>query len=158
MIGKSASTLKNSDPSHREIISGFQFSERARQLLKEPIMGVLAILRKDGSIIQTEMWYELKSDDTILLNTTTYRYKYRYLQDNPSISFFVSRGKYQYVTINGKVTLNKDPEIAQNDIRQLAQRYLGKEEASKIMNEEFSQQERVSIIITPTRITEYFSQ
>jgi hypothetical protein len=50
--GKSVSKSKNGDPSHREITHSSQFSERARQLLKEPLLGVLALLRKDGSIIQ----------------------------------------------------------------------------------------------------------
>ncbi len=148
----------SSEPPSREIITRSQFSERARQLLREPHKGVLALSRPDGSILQTEMWYALRDDDTVLMNTTTFRRKNDYLRNNPSVSLLVSRDKYQYITMNGTVTLNDDREVAQNDIYYLAERYLGKEGAEKIMMEEFSQEERVSIILTPTRITEYFSE
>ena len=148
----------NKEPLYRQIKSSKQFSKRARQLLKEPLLGVLAILREDGSIIQTEMWYDIMNDDTILMNTATFRHKYRHLQQkNPSVSFFVSRGTYQYISINGSIALNKDSNIAQKDIHHLAKRYLGKEQAVKAMEGEFSKQERVSIILTPTKIIEYFS-
>ncbi len=145
------------EPSSREIVTRTQFSERARGLLREPLKGVLAIVGPDGRIVQTEMWYDLQEDGTILMNTTKFRRKYAHLQRNPSVSLLISRGNYQYVTMNGAVTLNDNPEIAQQDIRYLAERYLGKEEADKIMQDEFSKEERVSIVLTPTKITEYFS-
>lgn len=146
------------EPSSREIVTGTQFSERAHELLKEPLKGVLAVLRPDGRIVQTEMWYDLQDEGTILMNTTKFRRKYAHLQQNPSASLLISRGNYQFVTLNGTVTLNDDPETAQRDIRRLAQRYLGQEEADEIMRDEFSKEERVSIVLTPTKITEYFSQ
>lgn len=150
------------EPSSREIVTGPQFSERARQLLKDPfkgehLKGVLAVKKPDGTIRQTEMWYDLRDDGTIVMNTTTFRRKYDYLQNDPNVSLLVSRGNYQYVTMIGAVKLNNDPETAQRDIRQLAEHYHGKEEAEKMMDEEFALEERVSIILTPTKITEYFS-
>lgn len=156
-LGEQPSRI-TSEPPGREIVTGSEFSERALQLLREPHMGVLAVQRPDGTIVQTKMWYDLKDDGTILMNTTKFRRKYRHLQKNPSVSLLVSGGDYQFVTMNGTVTLNDDPETAQNDIRHLAKRYLGKEASDKIMEEEFSREERVSIVLTPTRITEYFSQ
>ncbi len=146
------------EPASREIVTGPQFSERALALLKDPHMGVLSVLRPDGTMVQTKMWYDLRDDGTILMNTTRFRHKYHHLQQNPSISFLVSGGDYQYVTMNGTVALNDDPETAQRDISHLAERYLGKEEADKIMRDEFAREERVSVILTPTKITEYFSQ
>jgi PPOX class probable F420-dependent enzyme len=145
------------EPASREIITSAHFSERARELLREPHIGTLA-LQTPGGIVQTEMWYALNDDDTLLLNTTTFRRKYEHVKKNPAVSLLVSRGNYQYVTMNGIVVLNDDPEIAQRDIRRLAIRYLGEEEADKIMKEEFSHEDRASMILTPTRITEYFSQ
>lgn len=147
------------EPTSREIVTGTLFSERARKLLGEPHMGVFAIQRPDGELVQTKMWYDLRDNGTILMNTARFRHKYRHLQqDNPKISLLVSGGDYQFVTMNGTVVLDEDPERAQSDIRQLAERYLSKEAANKIMEEEFSREERVSIILTPTKITEYFSQ
>lgn len=148
----------NSEPASREIRTTAFFSERARKLLEEPHKGVLAVSRPDSSILQTEMWYALREDGSILMNTTAFRRKNTYLRDNPFVSFLVSRGNYQYVTMNGNVALIDTPEVAQRDIRFLAERYLGKEEADKIMTEEFAHEERVSIILTPTKITEYFSE
>lgn len=146
------------EPISREIRTGSQFSERGRQLLEEPHIGVLAVQRPDGAIVQTEMWYALRDDGTILMNTAKFRRKYSHLQQNPSLSFLVSGGDYRFVTMNGTVDLNDDPETAQRDIRLLAERYHGKEEAEKMMRDEFSREERVSIVLTPTKITEYFSK
>jgi PPOX class probable F420-dependent enzyme len=146
------------EPTSREITTRKQFSERAQVLLKEPLKGVLAVLKPNGQIVQTEMWYELQDGGTILMNTTKFRKKYKHLQQNPQVSLLVSRSNYQYITLNGTVTLNEDPETSQRDIRRLAERYLGKEAAEKIMSDEFSKEERVSITITPTKIVEYFSK
>lgn len=160
MVGrkKGSNTPIDKEPESREILHSKHFSERARELLREPHLGVLAVLRADGGIVQTEMWYDLKDDDRLLMNTTKFRRKYGHLRGNPFVSFFVSRGTQQYVTLNGTVILDDDPVTSQADIRRLAKRYLGEEAAEKIMQEEFSRQERVSIVVTPTRITEYFSQ
>jgi PPOX class probable F420-dependent enzyme len=155
--GKQAGRITQ-EPSTREIVTVTQFSERARELLGEPLKGVLAVLRPDGRIVQTEMWYALQDDGTILMNTTKFRRKYDHLRQNPAVSLLVSRGNYQYVMMSGEVALNEDPEVAQKDIRFLAERYMGQEDANKIMEDEFSREERVSITLKPTSITEYFSQ
>ncbi len=151
------------EPPTREIVTGVGFSDRARELLiepfeRKPLKGILAVLRPDGEIVQTEMWYALQDDGTILMNTAKFRHKYRHLQENPHVSFLVSRGNYQYVTMRGSVLLNDDHEASQRDIRHLAERYMDPEGAEQIMSEEFSREERVSIVLTPTKITEYFSQ
>lgn len=146
------------EPASREIVTSTQLSERARKLLREPLFGYLGFNRLDGDLDQDEIWYELRDDNTILMNTTKFRYKYRCLQQDPGVSLIVSRGNYQNVKLRGTVTLNDDPETTQRDIRHLAERYEGKEAAEKMMKEEFSREERVSIILTPTSITEYFSK
>ena len=163
MSGTEGQDRITQEPSTREIVTGTQFSDRARDLLREPfegkpLKGILAILRPDGRIVQTEMWYDLRDDGTVLMNTTKFRRKYGHLQQSPSVSLLVSRGNYQYVTMNGTVTLDDDPETSQRDVRHLAERYMEEEEADKIMADEFSKEDRVSITLTPASITEYFSQ
>ncbi len=60
------------------------------------------------------------------------------------------------LTINGTVQLIDDPERAQHDIYRLSARYHGEEKASRQMQEQFSKETRVSLLLTPERVIEYF--
>ncbi len=132
-------------------------SERARTFLKERLFGVLATLNGDGSIQQTNMWYLLEENDTILMNTTTERVKYHNMRIDSRISLCVQNG-YQYVTIAGNVEVIDDPAIGQQNIFRLARSYEGVESALSQMRETFSKQPRVTLLLKPKRVIEYFSQ
>ncbi len=53
-------------------------------------------------------------------------------------------------------TMWYDPERAQHDIYRLSARYHGEEKASRQMQEQFSKETRVSLLLTPERVIEYF--
>jgi hypothetical protein len=49
-----------------------------------------------------------------------------------------------------------DPERAQHDIYRLSARYHGEEKARRQMKEQFSKETRVSLLLKPERVIEYF--
>ena len=106
-----------------------RLSDAAQQFLNEKRFAVLATINKDGTAQQTVMWYELQGDE-IMMNTAHGRLKDRNLARDPRISICIEDGQ-RFVTLRGTVTLNDDVETAQADIKRLAARYSGPEQAEK---------------------------
>lgn len=127
-------------------------SDKARAFLNEKRFAVLATLNENGTIQQTTMWYLLEGD-TIVMNTKAGRVKDRNLRRDPRISLCLENG-YHYLTISGKVELIEDQATAQRDIYRLAVRYDGEESADRQMADQFSQEQRVTIHLTPERVIE----
>ena len=127
-------------------------SDKARAFLHEKRFAVLATLNENGTIQQTTMWYLLEGE-TIVMNTKAGRVKDRNLRRDPHISICLENG-YHYLTISGTVELIQDQDTAQRDIHRLAVRYDGEESAARQMAEQFSQEQRVTIHLTPERIIE----
>lgn len=131
-----------------------KLSERARALLQEVHFAVLGTINKDGSPQLTTMWYLLEGD-TIVMNTKAGRTKERNMRRDPRISVCVADG-YDYVTITGRVEMIDDSQIAQHDIFRLAIRYDGIESAKQQMEEQFSNETRVSLRLNPEHIIEHW--
>ncbi len=106
----------------------------------------LATVNADGLPQQTVMWFSLIDDDTIMMNTKRGRKKDRNLLRDPRASLCFENG-YQYVAITGAVTLIDDPKRSQDDIHALAVKYSGKEEGDKLAANDFSKQERITILV-----------
>jgi PPOX class probable F420-dependent enzyme len=104
-------------------------SDKAQAFLNEKRFAVLATINKDGTPQQTVMWYELQGDE-IMMNTAQGRLKDRNLARDPRISICIEDGQ-RFVTLRGAVMLNHDVETAQADIKRLAARYSGAEQAEK---------------------------
>lgn len=104
-------------------------SDKAREFLGEKRFAVLATVNKDGTPQQTVMWYELQGDE-IMMNTAQGRLKDRNLVRDPRVSVCVEDGQ-RFVTLRGTVALNDEQEVAQADIKRLAVRYDGAEQAEK---------------------------
>ena len=130
-------------------------SEKARAYLQELRFAVLATINHDGTPQITTMWYLLEDDGSILMNTKVGRAKERNMRRDPRISICIE-DDYNFLTINGTVQLIDDPERAQHDIYRLSARYHGEEKASRQMQEQFSKETRVSLLLTPERVIEYF--
>ena len=130
-------------------------SEIARAFLQELRFAVLATINQDGTPQLTTMWYLLDVDDTILMNTKVGRLKERNLRRDPRISICIE-DDYNFLTISGTVQLIDDPERAQHDIFRLSARYHGEEKARRQMQEQFSKETRVSLLLKPERVIEYF--
>ncbi len=104
-------------------------SDTGRAFLGEQRFASLATINKDGTPQQTVMWYELQGDE-IMMNTAHGRLKDRNLARDPRISICIEDGQ-RFVTLRGAVTLNDEIETAQADIKRLAARYSGAEQAEK---------------------------
>src|SRR5437899_5596541 len=130
-------------------------SEKARAYLQELRFAVLATINQDGTPQLTTMWYLLEEDGTILMNTKVGRAKERNMRRDPRISICIE-DDYNFLTINGTVEMIDDPEIAQRDIYRLSARYHGEEKARQQMQEKFSKETRISLLLKPERVIEYF--
>jgi PPOX class probable F420-dependent enzyme len=130
-------------------------SEKARTFLQELRFAVLATINQDGTPQLTTMWYLLEDDGTILMNTKVGRLKERNLRRDPRIAICIE-DDYNFLTITGTVQLIDDPERAQHDIFRLSARYHGEEKARRQMQKQFSKETRVSILLKPERVIEYF--
>ncbi len=129
-----------------------ELSDEARTFLNEMRFATLATINADGTIQQTVMWYLLR-DDTIVMNTAKGRQKERNLGREPRLSICVEDG-YRYVTMTGTVTMIDDPNTAQADVAELAVRYHGAEGAAPIIENQFRQQERISLVMPIERSDE----
>jgi PPOX class probable F420-dependent enzyme len=118
-------------------------TDEMRRFLEEPRFAVLATVNPDGSPQQTVMWFGLDGD-AILMNTKRGRRKDRNLLHDPRLSVCVEDG-YRYLTLTGPLAIDDDGVRAQEDIRRLAERYHGSEEAARMMAETFSLQNRVTL-------------
>ena len=129
-----------------------QLSDETRAFLSEgKKYAVLATIGKDGLPQQTQMWYELQGDQ-IMMNTAQGRKKADYLAQDNRISVCVTDG-YPFITLTGRVELNDDQTVAQADIKRLATRYSGAEQAERMM-ERFSKQHRITLRMTIERVIE----
>ena len=120
-------------------------STKVRGFLEERRFATLATINPDGTAQQSVMWYELR-DGQILMNTARGRQKDRNLLRDRRVSICVEDG-YRYVTISGTVALVEDPIQAQADIRDLAIRYEGQAKAERMVRDQFSRQERVTLLL-----------
>jgi PPOX class probable F420-dependent enzyme len=119
----------------------------ARAFLLEKLRwAVLGTLNDDGSIQQSVMWFDLDGD-TILMNTKAGRVKDRNMRRDPRVSVCVE-DEEQYVAINGRATMIDDRERSQGDAYRLAVRYHDEATAEEMMERDYRQQQRVSILIS----------
>lgn len=129
-----------------------ELTPTARAFLGELRYATLATINSDGSPQQTAVWYDIDGD-TILMNTTTGRLKYRNLLRDQRASVCVIDA-YRVVTISGRVELNADQARAQVDIKRLATRYHGLEKGEQLTRESFSHQRRVTLRLMMEHIVE----
>jgi PPOX class probable F420-dependent enzyme len=123
-----------------------KLSPVVRAFLGERRFASLATINADGSPQQTVMWYELQGDQ-IMMNTRRNRVKDQNMLRDPRVSICIE-DEFRYVTINGTVELIDDQERAQADIKALAVRYDGSEEAEQIARNTFSKQERITLLLS----------
>jgi PPOX class probable F420-dependent enzyme len=130
-----------------------QLSQAARRYLEEKHFAVLATINRDGTPQQSTVWY-IVEDEFIMLNTKRGRLKDRNLVRDPRASACIANG-YTYVTIRGRATLIDDQAIAQPDIKRLSTRYHDAEKAELQMRDQFSKEERITILLSIDRVDEY---
>jgi hypothetical protein len=97
------------------------------------------------------MWYLIDGDD-IVVNSAQGRIKDRNLAADPRMSVLVADG-YRWIRVDGRARIEHDQSIARADIRRLAARYYEDERrVEEAMNNNFSQQHRITYRLPIRRI------
>lgn len=128
-----------------------------RRFLEELHFAVLGTVNASGSPHLTVMWYLLDGDD-IVFNTKVGRAKQSNLDRDARVSLLVyDDSGYRYLRIDGRVRRIDDPVVGQTDIRRLAVRYYGGDEArvEAGVRERWSKEERVTYRLPTTRVYDY---
>jgi PPOX class probable F420-dependent enzyme len=94
------------------------------EILRKPNPAVMATVRSDGAPVSVATWY-LWDGGRILLNLDAARRRLGHLRTDPRVALTVLDGEswYRHVSVQGTVTLEPDPELA--DIDRLARHYTG---------------------------------
>jgi PPOX class probable F420-dependent enzyme len=124
-----------------------ELSEKQREFLQNPFIGVATTLRPDGSAHSTVVW--VTSENGYLgFNTARGRFKDKNLQADPRVTLAVvdPGDPYRWVSITGRVELTE--EGADDEIDRLSKKYLGKDEYPW----RDSAQQRLRVRITPDKI------
>ncbi len=128
----------------------------ARAFIERPrSFGTLATLSASGWPHQAVVWY-LVREDTIVVNSAVGRIWPTNLLRDPRCSLLVE-DSYEYVSLVGRVEAVTEQATAQADIAAMARRYhaADPEQAERMIRDLFSQQERVSFVLHPRRISEH---
>lgn len=128
-----------------------------RAFLEELHFGVLGTVSASGAPHLTVMWYVLDGDE-IMFNTVATRAKATNLDRDARVSLLVYDATgYRYLRIDGRVRRNDDPKVGQADIRRLALRYYGGDEArvDRAVRDRWSREQRVTYRLPTTRVYDY---
>lgn len=95
------------------------------EVLRRANPAVMAAIRTDGMPVTVATWYVWDDSGRILLNLAAERRRLDYLRHDPRVSLTVLDGDrwYRHVTVQGRVTLEDDPD--HSDIDRLAAHYTG---------------------------------
>jgi PPOX class probable F420-dependent enzyme len=127
-------------------------NDAVRDFLNEPNrFAVLATINPSGLPHQTVMWYSLLDDETIMMNTKRGRLKDRNLLRDPRASLCFDNG-LNFVTVTGTVSMIEDQASAQADIRALAVKYDGEEEADRMVASQFSKEKRITLLFSIAKV------
>ena len=122
-------------------------TDKEREFLEEPFVGVVTTLQHDGAPQSTVVWVDV-DDDGVSVNTAYGRVKPRNLARDPRISLVVvdPEDPYRWFKLAGTATLVDEGADAQID--KLAKKYLDADSYPFRKPDE----KRVSVPITPDRI------
>jgi PPOX class probable F420-dependent enzyme len=130
-------------------------TEDQRTFLESRRFSVLGTVNPNGSAHLTIMWYLLDGEE-IVFNTKAGRRKDTNLDRDPRVSLLVyDESGYKYIRIDGKVRTITDPQIAQADIRRLAERYNSDPAAVERAVARFRTEERISYRLPTARVYDY---
>ena len=122
-------------------------TEKQKEFLHQPYVGVVTTLRPDGSPHSTVVWVDVE-DGIVSFNTAYGRVKPRNLEHDPRASVTVvdPGDAYRWLSVEGLAELTTDGADAQID--RLAKKYLGEDEYPFRKEGE----QRVSVRIRPERV------
>ena len=103
-----------------------ELPDNVREAFEAPHFWSLATINPDGSPQSTVVWAHAR-DGKIIVNTALGRKKPRNLERDPrvALSTFWEDGGYRSISIQGRVVDTVTGDQAEQDIDDLAQKYLG---------------------------------
>jgi len=124
-----------------------ELTEKQKEFLQNPYVGVLTTLRADGSAHSTVVWVTAENG-YLGFNTARGRLKDKNLQDDPRVTLTVldPTDPYRWVSITGRADVTE--EGADDEIDRLSKKYLGKDEYPW----RDPAQQRLRVKITPEKI------
>lgn len=125
-------------------------SQKQLEFIGKPLFAKLATVKKSGAPHVTPIWY-MFDDGQFIVNSRDDRLKLKNIASEPRVALLIDDG-YSYILVQGKVA-PAEGRNPQDDIKALAIRYRGKEAGEKEWLEVYSKQNRVSMTITPDKIT-----
>jgi PPOX class probable F420-dependent enzyme len=125
-----------------------KLSEKHKEFLEQPFVGVATTLREDGSPHSTIVWVDVE-DGVLSFNTASGRAKPNHLEKDPRAGLLVvdPNDSYKWVAVDGPAEMTTDGADAQID--KLAKKYLGKDEYPFRQEGE----QRVTVRITPEHVS-----
>jgi PPOX class probable F420-dependent enzyme len=125
-----------------------KLTEKQRKFITDhPYVGTVTTIRPDGTPHSTVVWVDAE-DGVVTFNTAVGRAKERYLRQNPHAAITVvdPEDPYEWVSVSGPVEITT--EGADEQIDQLAKKYLGKDEYPWRSPDE----QRIKVRITPEKV------
>jgi PPOX class probable F420-dependent enzyme len=124
--------------------------QQQRFIAENAYVATATTLRDDGSPHNTVVWIETE-DGTVTFNTVVGRAKERHLRTDPRIAIAIvdPDDAYHWVSVTGRAKLTTDG--ADDQIDRLAKKYLGEDTYPWRKSEE----QRISVKITPERVDSY---
>jgi PPOX class probable F420-dependent enzyme len=128
-----------------------RLTEKQKEFLRNPFVGVVTTIRPDGSPHSTVVWVDDPEDGVVSFNTASGRVKPANIEQDPRVSLLVidPGDPYRWVAVDGPAEITTDG--ADEQIDKLAKKYLGKDEYPWRSPTE----ERLSVAITPRHIDSY---
>ncbi len=130
-----------------------QFTDAQRTFLDQPLSAVVATHRRDGTTVQSVVWYA-RDGDTLWISCAPESAKARHLRRDPRVSVLVlSPDGRTYLAIEGTATVTEDVETP--DRVQLMRPYIGEEGARRAVRERPLTKPNARVRIFPERVFAY---
>jgi PPOX class probable F420-dependent enzyme len=133
-----------------------ELDEEMMEFLRQPIVSILATLRKDGSPHQTAVWH-LYEEGEVRISLTDTRVKYKHLLRDPRLSLAIHGTElpYKELVIEGTGEIGPDPG-AEFFLR-AATHYYGEEEGAEYHHytHEVAKENRLVLAIRPTKVMKW---
>lgn len=130
-----------------------RLTDAQRAFLDRPLHAIVATLRRDGTAVQSTIWY-LRDGDELWFSTSPESAKVRQLRRDPRISLLVlSEDGSAYLVLEGTATITEDIGTPQRI--ELMRRYIGEEGAREMIQRRPLTKPNARVRVHPARIFTY---
>ena len=126
-------------------------SDQIEEVIKKPIISIVATLRKDGSAHMTPVWHILHEDFVyIVIEDSSVKSKNLKNDDRISLCIATETKPQKWVQINGKAHLTKNN--IQELVTLMAIHYLGKSEGAEYSKNVLKELDFIAVKILPDKV------